>query len=658
MKSEFLLAFNEIAETRKLPKEVILEAIQTALVSAYRRSTNTSPGQIVEARFSESTGEPMIWVEKEVVDEVQGEYTEIAFEDAQELYPETTIGEMVMVENTPADFGRIAAQTAKQIILQRMREAERDAQYQEYQERLGDLITGTVQSVMPGSVTIGLGRTEAILPRSQQMPGERYKPHDKVRAYVMEVRKTNRGPQIVVSRAHRNMLRRLLEYEVPEIYNGTVEIKSIAREPGARSKVAVAATQKGIDPVGACVGMRGIRIRNIVKELHEEKIDVIEWNPEQDSFIAKALSPARVKHVFLDDDPISGRTATVIVPDDQLSLAIGREGQNARLAAKLTGWRIDIKSITEGAQEDLERIQAPEFADLLEQHADMANQVSGTMQKKAENRTVMPEEYDLMADFINVVQTYLLEIRETERTEYRIERESAREQIDPAAYEFSLERTDIPLSVYEKLTDAGYETVGEIMEQLLVNQNFFFNLQGFGPEDLNHVIEMAATIEIPDAISEEEAMLAEAVATTTEDVAGVEIIADQPAEELTDEALAPKELQKQADEKERARLERVALVERMQQMELGDQELQVQETPEPATDEESGKDLESYQDLDEHDLVEMSEENEEEYEKARRARDKARRRQLVYDEDLDQVVTKRRRKPSRHHGEWDEYEEL
>ncbi len=663
MKSEFLLAFNEIAETRKLPKEVILEAIQTALVSAYRRSTNTSPGQIVEARFSEATGDPMIWIEKEVVDQVQNEHTEIALEEALEIYPEAAIGEMIMVENTPADFGRIAAQTAKQIILQRMREAERDAQFQEYQERLGDLVTGTVQSVMSGSVTIGLGRSEAILPRSQQMPGEHYKPHDKVRAYVMEVRKTNRGPQIVVSRAHRNMLRRLLEYEVPEIYNGTVEIKSIAREPGARSKVAVAATQEGIDPVGACVGMRGIRIQNIVKELHEEKIDVIEWNPDQAAFIAKALSPARVKHVFLDDDPIGGRTATVVVPDDQLSLAIGREGQNARLAAKLTGWRIDIKSITEGAQEEFERIQMPDYADLLEEHSEMAGRIAAIMEKKTENRTVMPEEYDVMADFITVVQLRTLEMREAERAEYREARDRAREQINPVAYEFSLERTDLPLSVYEKLTDAGYETVGQVIEQLLVNQDFFLNIPDFDQDALSHVIEMATTIEIPDTITEDEleeaaaAAEADAAIEAGEDTGAVpERIAGEAAgEAVTEEALVSDGSPTQPDEKERARAERAALVARMKQMEMEEEGEGVlaEEAIEPVVDEGAEEQLAKYQELDEHDLVEMSEESDEEYEEARRARAKARRRQLVYDESLDKVVARRRRKPGRR-ADWAE----
>jgi len=301
MKTEFELAFNEIAELRSLPRDIVLEALQNALISAYRRDTGASAAQRVEVNIDANTGRARIFVEKEVVDDVMHPNTEVDLEKARYYDPEANLGDMVMVqvEGTTRSFGRIAAQTAfgriaaqtaKQVILQKIREAERKAVFEEYVDREGDLVTGTVQSVNAAMLTISLGRAEAIMPRAQQIPGERYKPHDKLRAYLLEVKQGNRGPQIVISRAHRNMLRRLLEYEVPEIFNGQVEIKNIAREAGYRSKVAVAALQEGIDPVGACVGMRGIRIQNIVKELHDEKIDVIEWNPNQEMFIAKALS--------------------------------------------------------------------------------------------------------------------------------------------------------------------------------------------------------------------------------------------------------------------------------------------------------------------------------------------------------------------------------
>ncbi len=262
---------------------------------------------------------------------------------------------MVSVESMPGNFGRIAAQTAKQVILQRIREAERDALYNAYAEREGEIVSGTVHKVDPHQVTLTLGKAEAYLPRNEQIPTEHYREGQRLRAYVAAVNKTSRGPQIVVSRTHRTMLRRLLEVEVPEIYNGTVEIKSIAREAGYRSKVAVAALQEGVDPVGSCVGMRGTRIQNIVNELSGEKIDVVQWNPDLSFFIANSLSPARVMNVVLNDD--HGKTAVVVVPDKQLSLAIGKEGQNARLAAKLTGWRIDIKSAGEAIAETLQKVK-------------------------------------------------------------------------------------------------------------------------------------------------------------------------------------------------------------------------------------------------------------------------------------------------------------
>jgi len=383
MKSEFLLAFNQICSDRGLPREVVLEALQMALVSAYRRDADASTNQNVTAKVSLETGKALIFVEKRVVENVTDDELEITLADARTVQPNAKVGDVVMIENTPNDFGRIAAQSAKQIILQRIREAEREARYAHYVQQEGEIVHGSVQSIKPQAVTLHLEGTEAILPRSQQVPGERYSLHQRLRAYVLEVRKTGRGPQIVVSRSHSNMLRRLLELEVPEIFNGAVEIRSISREAGSRSKVAVAARQPGVDPVGACVGMRGVRIQSIVNELGGEKIDVIEWSPNASTFIAKALSPARVLSVQLEEDPIEGKTANVVVPDDQLSLAIGRAGQNARLAAKLTGWRIDIQGVTEAATWALQRVNEdpdvlpalglvaeslPSVANILRQH--------------------------------------------------------------------------------------------------------------------------------------------------------------------------------------------------------------------------------------------------------------------------------------------------
>ncbi len=297
-----LLAFNQICSERNLPKEVVLEALNTALVSAYRRDVNASSAQNITAVIDGQTGLAHIYAEKEVTDQVTDWRTEVTLDEARQVVPDAKIGDMIMVESTPEGFGRIAAQTAKQVILQRIREAERDAQYNLYAEREGEIINGVVQSMGQMGITLNLGRTEALLPKKEQVPGERYQLHQRLRAYVVEVKKSTRGPQIVVSRSHKNMLRRLLELEVPEIYNGTVEIKSIAREAGARSKIAVAAIQPGIDPVGACVGMRGVRIQSIVSELGGEKIDVIEWNADPALYIQKALSPARVLTVHPEDD--------------------------------------------------------------------------------------------------------------------------------------------------------------------------------------------------------------------------------------------------------------------------------------------------------------------------------------------------------------------
>lgn len=357
MKSDFMMAINQVCHERQLAVDIVLEAVEVALISAYKR--NFGGTQSITAQIDPKSGDPLIFIEKAVVEKVENEKKEISLKRAQAINPKAQVGTLVSVESTPSNFGRIAAQTAKQVILQRIREAERDVLYNSYAEREGEIISGTVHKIEPHQVTLSLGKAEAVLPRSEQIPTEVYKEGQRLRAYVSSVAKTSRGPQIVVSRTHRNMLRRLLEVEVPEIYNGTVEIKSIAREAGYRSKVAVAALQEGVDPVGSCVGMRGTRIQNIVNELHGEKIDVVQWNPDLSFFIANSLSPAKVMNVMLDDE--QGKTATVVVPDKQLSLAIGKEGQNARLAAKLTGWRIDIKSASEAAEETL-RVVKEEIA--------------------------------------------------------------------------------------------------------------------------------------------------------------------------------------------------------------------------------------------------------------------------------------------------------
>jgi N utilization substance protein A len=369
MKSDFMLAINQLCTERKLSRDVVLEAVEAALISAYKRNFGSATN--IEARIDPNSGEVSVYAIKEVVDDVQDRKTQISVDSARRVSPDAQLGDTVMVESTPRDFGRIAAQTAKQVILQRIREAERDALYSTFVDKAGEIAVGTVQSVEyhTGDVIVNVDGAEALLPAREQVPGERYRRGSRMRAYVVDVRRGNRGPQITLSRRSPSLLGRLLELEVPEIYNGTVEIKGMAREAGSRSKVAVHATQDGVDPVGSCVGVRGGRIQSVVTELGGEKIDVVQWDSDVGTFIANALSPAKVMNVLLDDNPETGKTATVIVPDRQLSLAIGKEGQNARLAAKLTGWRIDIKSATETAEETLGRFEepaiAPEDMDLL-----------------------------------------------------------------------------------------------------------------------------------------------------------------------------------------------------------------------------------------------------------------------------------------------------
>jgi N utilization substance protein A len=358
MKTEFDRALTQVCNDRGLSRELLIEAIEAGLVSAYKRDFGA--GQDISVKVDGLSGDARVFAHKEVVEEVVDPEQQLSVEAAQKLKPEAELGDVLAIELTPRNFGRIAAQTAKQVILQRIREAERDTLYVEYQGREGEIINGTVQNIDPRSraVTIYLGKIGALLPASEQIRTERYRFNQRLRVFVLQVEKTSRGPQVVVSRTHRGLLRRLMELEVPEIFNGTVEIKAIAREAGSRSKVAVAATQPGVDPVGSCVGMRGVRIQHIVNELSGEKIDVVAWAADEDAFIASALSPAKAVDVRLDEET---RTAVVVVPDRQLSLAIGKEGQNARLAAKLTGWRIDIKSETEAAEE-AEQLAAEEAA--------------------------------------------------------------------------------------------------------------------------------------------------------------------------------------------------------------------------------------------------------------------------------------------------------
>jgi len=352
MKSDFLLAITQLSAEKNLSKEIVLKAVETALVSAYKKDSFAA-NQNISVKLDPSTGQVKVWAKKATVEQPSDTRCEIALDEARKLKPDVQIGDIIEVEATPHNAGRIAAQTAKQVILQRLNEAEHSAIFEEYADKEGDIVTGLVQRIEPRQIIIDLGRAEAILPAAEQARNERYRVGQRLKVCLLEVVQTNRGPRVVVSRSHPDLVRRLFELEVPEVFNGVVEVKAIAREAGYRSKVAVATRQDGIDPVGCCVGLRGIRIQNIVNELGGEKLDVVKWDPDASVFITSALSPAQVLSVELDKE---NGIATVIVPDKQLSLAIGKEGQNARLAARLSGWRIDIKSASAAEAEKVERI--------------------------------------------------------------------------------------------------------------------------------------------------------------------------------------------------------------------------------------------------------------------------------------------------------------
>ncbi|MER1956025.1 MAG: transcription termination factor NusA [Solibacillus sp.] len=345
MSSELLDALTALEEQKGISRDVLIEAIEAALVTAYKRNFNQA--QNVRVDLNLNTGTMVVYSRKDVVEDVEDERLEIALEDAQFINPAFQIGDVVEEEVTPRNFGRIAAQTAKQVVTQRVREAERGLIYEEYVDREDDIVSGLIERQDARNIYVSIGKVEAALPLNEQMPGEVYKPTARIRVYITKVERTTRGPQVIVSRTHPGLLRRLFEMEVPEIYDGTVEIKSIAREAGDRSKISVYAHNEEVDPVGSCVGAKGARVQTIVNELNGEKIDIVEWSEDPVVFVANALSPSKVLDVQVNEEE---KSTTVVVPDYQLSLAIGKRGQNARLAAKLTGWKIDIKSETDARE--------------------------------------------------------------------------------------------------------------------------------------------------------------------------------------------------------------------------------------------------------------------------------------------------------------------
>ena len=430
MKSEFLLAITQLSAEKNLPKDVVLTAVEAALVSAYKKD-NFNPTQNIAVKIDPNSGKVEVWAEKTVARLASDRLTEISLRDAKKIKEDAEVGDTMMVESTPANAGRIAAQTAKQVILQRLHEAEHSAIFEEFADREGDVISGVVQRFELGQVFIDLGRTEAVLPPSEQVRTERYRVGQRLKVVLLQVARTAKGPKVIVSRSHPELLRRLFEMEVPEVYNGTVEIKGIAREAGYRSKIAVAAKQEGIDPVGCCVGLRGIRIQNIVSELNGEKIDVVMWNPDTTAFIANALSPAHIVSVELNQDE---QAASVIVPDKQLSLAIGKEGQNARLAAKLTGWRIDIKSasIAEAEKQAKKAAAAEEEAPAKAEETEAEEAVAEEAEApiaEAEEEPVAEAEEEPIAEEIPEDITAELEALELEEEAKAEEAEEEEEEI-------------------------------------------------------------------------------------------------------------------------------------------------------------------------------------------------------------------------------------
>ena len=489
MKSDFLIALTQLAAERNLPREIVLSAIEAALASAYRKDA-IAAGQNISVKLDPGSGDVTVNVLKTVVDVIEDPVIEIDLAEARKIKPDTFVGAVISTETIPHSAGRIAAQTAKQVVMQHLREAERDLVFQEFMDRVGEVFSVTVQRIEPRHVVVDMGRGEAILPHSEQMSNERYRQGQKFKALLKSVERTPRGTEIIVSRADRDLLRKLFEMEVPEIFNGAVEMVAVAREAGTRSKVAVRARQDGVDAVGSCVGLRGVRIQNIVNELQGEKIDVLEWHKDTSRFIANGLNPAHVLRVELDEDYV---TAMAIVPDRQLSLAIGKDGQNARLAAKLTGWNVDIKSSTEAEailrererlaaeraareREERERLAAERAAAEAEAAADAEEtaaiaallEADAIAAAEAEAAEPQPTEEELAAAAAAEAERLEREREEREREEAEImaalEREeaarqaAAEEEARRAAEEAEIQATalrDVPENVWAVPAGAG-----------------------------------------------------------------------------------------------------------------------------------------------------------------------------------------------------------
>lgn len=540
MKQELVLAFNELLEDKQLPKDIILQALREAMVHAYKKSVGTATqGQQVVADVNLEKGEMHIFVEKEVTEDVMNESTEILLEEARQVKADAELGETIMVEitSTPKDFGRVAATTARQRMAEKIREAEHKAQIDYYKKQLGEIVGGVVQAISPVGLTIGLElKAEGTMQRKDIIPHERVKIHDRVRALVTEVNETPKGPQILLSRTHKDFLRRLLENEVPEIFHGIVEIRAIAREPGQRAKVAVSAAQQGIDPVGACVGQRGVRIQNIVSELHNEKIDVVEYDADPTGFIAKAIRPARVSGVYLGETPEGGRSALVVVPEDQLSLAIGRDGQNARLAAKLTNWRIDIKSLAEAVSDWLNALSKDsQLKEKMQLEAEFISQVEEITARKAEGRAITAEEYSVLAQFVDRLERKIITQVQAVRAAKQKKQEEILLSIPAGAYQMPLADSGLPAKIIESLTAAGYNNAGDLAIDIKNNSDKITSLPGIGPKTMEKLQAFAESL--PDIVPQVEAAVESTVESAQVEERVFEPELEEEAAPITEEKI-------------------------------------------------------------------------------------------------------------------------
>lgn len=648
MKNEFVLAFNEVLEDKGLPKETILEALAHALVSAYRKSTSVSSAQDIKAVINLDKGEFLILAEKEVVESVQNNMTEVTLEEAKKFDEEAELGDLVMVDSTPADFGRVAAQNARQVIQEKIRQAEYSAQIEYYEKQLGEIISGIVQASNSQGMTIGLElNAEGTMPRKELIPFERFRVHDRVRALVAEIKETGRGPQIILSRTHRDFLRRLLENEVPEIFHGVVEIRSIAREPGHRAKVAVSASQQGIDPVGACVGQRGVRIQAIVRELHDEKIDVIEWNSDPKMFIAKAISPARVNGVYLKQGLDGSKNALVVVPEDQLSLAIGRDGQNARLAAKLTGWRIDIKSLPESISDWLFALQnQDELKELAKEEKDNIPQIEDIMERKADGRIINPEEYDILSKFNDRLETYASNKQQAKVEAHQKLMDEAMQSIPQGAFELDLSESGLSEKIIEALIEAKFNNAGKLVLKSKVNPDALLEISGVGPKTLEKIAEFGE--KLPDLVPEpepepeEEIQPEELPAESAETEA--EVKADVEAQETVEEEVG--ESEEVAEDSTEVKAETEAADETTEEPQ---EEMSFDEMFKIKSDEFEPAKLDSNEDSEE------DEEGDESSDDKKKKKKKTKKfRELEYDPDRDITISKKKHK--RGEDDWGEWE--